>query len=281
MSEKKHFILTAIDRSPWVVAVVDYAAWVAKSLATPIKFLHTIDHANLPAPIDITGSIGLGARSESLYDLTKLEQERSRLLIKKGQFMIEAAKAQATKLGVTDQLSNQRHGALSEALIELEEQIQVLVIGANGEQSDGAKLETLIRALHKPILVVNGQFKEPKKLMLAYNGDDASNKALAMISNSKLSKGLECHVVFVGDETDEVKQLLSQAKRSLEANDMTVTTKCLHGKAEDALTAYRAANKLDITIMGAFGHHKLRNFLLGSFTANMLEATKKPLLLLR
>ena len=279
--EKQELILTAIDRSPWVEAVVDYAAWAAKSLALPIKFLHTIDHANLPAPIDVTGAIGLGARSDLLEDLTQIEQQRSRLLIKKGKLMLAAAEEQAARLMVGQYFSKQRHGALSEALVELEEQIQVLVIGVNGEQSDGAKLETLIRALHKPILVINGHFQKPKKILLAYNGDDAANKALAMISNSKLSNGLECHVVYVGSETDEIKQLLAEAEKALLANQMTVVTECLEGKAEDVLTQYRTTHDLDMVIMGAFGHHKLRNFLLGSFTANMLEKMQAPLLLLR
>ena len=38
---------------------------------------------------------------------------------------------------------------------------------------------------------------------------------------------------------------------------------------------------IDLTIMGAFSHNRFRDFLLGSFTAKMLAATNRPLLLLR
>jgi len=47
------------------------------------------------------------------------------------------------------------------------------------------------------------------------------------------------------------------------------------------LCAYQEKHAIDLTIMGAFSHTRLREMLLGSFTVKMLLHTKKPLLLLR
>ncbi|MFU8788635.1 MAG: universal stress protein, partial [Methylobacter sp.] len=38
---------------------------------------------------------------------------------------------------------------------------------------------------------------------------------------------------------------------------------------------------IDMTVMGAFGHTRIRDWLLGSFTVKMLTHSNKPLLLLR
>ena len=40
-------------------------------------------------------------------------------------------------------------------------------------------------------------------------------------------------------------------------------------------------NDIELTLMGAFSHNRFRDLLLGSFTAKMLAATNRPLLLLR
>ncbi|PKM01288.1 MAG: universal stress protein UspA, partial [Gammaproteobacteria bacterium HGW-Gammaproteobacteria-7] len=38
---------------------------------------------------------------------------------------------------------------------------------------------------------------------------------------------------------------------------------------------------IDLTLMGAFSHSRIRGFLVGSFTAKMMAKTQRPLQLLR
>jgi nucleotide-binding universal stress UspA family protein len=47
------------------------------------------------------------------------------------------------------------------------------------------------------------------------------------------------------------------------------------------LANYQVEKNIDLMVMGAFGHSRIREILLGSFTAKMLEKTQRPLLLLR
>ncbi|MBT8141465.1 MAG: universal stress protein [Gammaproteobacteria bacterium] len=286
MNTEQKLILTSVDNSPWGEAVVDYAAWIANTVKAPLKFLHTVEHLSQQENLDLSGAIGLGARGDLLEELIELEQSRSRLLIKKGQFMLQAAKSKAKELKVNDIRSSQRHGDLTEALIELEDQIRVLVIGTRDK--DGlnhsrtvSKIKTIVRALHKPILVVNGHFQKPQKIMLAYSNNAASQKALQMVSTSPLFVGMECHLVHVGESTSQMNTLMQAAVESLQNNNVTVSKVFLTGKIEEALINYRQQENLDLTVMGAFSHNKVHDFLLGSFTAKMLEKTRKPLLLLR
>jgi len=281
-------VLSCIDGSSFSEAVCDYSTWIAKTVEAPLTFLHTIEQPKVPAVGGFSGVIGLGASEEILNELTACEQTRVKLLIEKGNVMLQAAKQKASEAQVSDIKTRQRHGTLSEALVELEDSIRVLVVGISGEQHEnkvgvGTQLETIIRSLHKPILVVNKPFSMPKKIMLAYDGGDAAKKALDMIMSSPLFKTTPCHLVHVVSDENHIANdaVLQEAEAKLKAIGVDVTSATLTGKIEEVLAEYQASNDIDLTLMGAFSHNRLRDFLLGSFTAKMLETTQRPLLLLR
>jgi len=284
MNNKNNVILSCIDGSSVSAAVSDYACWIAAKIAAPLKLLHSIEQSQNPVVADLSGAIGLGSQEELLNELTELEQNRSRLLIKKGQLMLEAVKARAIKAGIDSPEISQRHGSLSESLVELEDEIRVLVIGIRGEAHEkdqagiGTQLDTVIRSLHKPILVVNKGFTEPKRVMLAYDGGEACRKALNMVASGPLLKDIPCHIVHVGENG---QALMDEAARVLRDVGIEVTTAQLTGEIDDALSQYQSENQIDLTIMGAFSHNRIRDFLVGSFTAKMLAKTNRPLLLLR
>ena len=270
-----NYVFACIDGSNFTEAVCDYSAWIANTLDAPLKLLHTIGQTQRPAVTDLSGAIGLGA-SEELH-----------LLVKKGNLMLQAAKQRVEDAGVKNIELRQQKGSLSESLVDMEEQMRVLVIGIRGtrherqQQGLGAQLETVIRAIHQPILVVNNDFTPPKKVMLAYDGGKGSKKALEIVTSSPLSKHVPCHLVHVGDKANRSERLLDEAAHQLRTAGVETTVAQLTGKVEDALVAYQLENDIDLTVMGAFSHTRVRDFILGSFTAKMLERTQRPLFLLR
>lgn len=280
----QEYVLSCIDRSPLTEAVCDYSAWIAKKVGVPIKLIHTIEQESEPAVKNLSGAIGLGASEDLLNELTDVEQNHRSLLIKKGALMLEAAKDRVERAGANQVELIQQHGTLTEALVEREQDIRVLVMGIRGKNHDtgvGTQIENIVRALHKRILIVNKNFVKPKKIMLAYDGSDAAVKALDMVASSPLFKGIQCHLVYVENDDTQSETLLMLATDILEKAGLDVTTMKMQGQMEEILANYQVANDIDLMVMGAFGHNKIRKFLLGSFTAKMLEATQKPLLLLR
>ena len=178
-------ILACIDGSSSSESVCDYASWIAKVTNRTLKLLHSIEHNHNPAVSDYSGAIGLGSQQTLLNELTDVEQSRSSLLIKKGQLMVNAAKERVITNGVTQIETYQHHGSLVQSLIELEDEMRVMVIGLRGENHEnnnnktdekiGHQLESVIRSMHKPILVVNTTFTQPKATMLALSSPYASN----------------------------------------------------------------------------------------------------------
>lgn len=289
MENQQPKVLACIDGASLTEAVCDYAAWIAQRVDAPLKLLHTIDHHQETAvSADLSGSIGLGSQEHLLEEITALEQQQSKLKLQKGKLLLKAARERVEQAGITDPLCSQRHGGLIESLIELEDSIRVLVLGLRGQVHDhrsdqiGAKLEAIIRSLHRPILVVNDRFKTPERMLIAYDGGKAADKAVDMVAASALYQGMSCHLVCVNKNEETAEKLLEQARGKLQANgNIEVITARLKGKAEQELCDYQQQHDIDLTVMGAFSHTRLRDMVLGSFTHKMLLKTRKPLLLLR
>lgn len=288
MSNQQAQVLACIDGAALTEAVCDYAAWISKKTEAPLNLLHTINHHHESSTTsDFSGNIGLGSQEHLLEEIIQLEQQQSKLKLQQGKSILHAAAEHVEKQGVASS-STQRHGDLIEAVIDLEENIRVLVLGLRGqvhenkENQIGAKLEAVIRSLHRPILIVNDSFTAPKRIMLAYDGSEAADKAVEMVATSPLYKELTCHLVCVNNNPETAKKLLKQATLRLQsANNLEVISTSLKGKVDQELCAYQQQHNIDLTVMGAFSHTRLHDMLLGSFTHKMLVNTKKPLLLLR
>jgi nucleotide-binding universal stress UspA family protein len=280
-------VLACIDGSRYSEAVCDYAAWISLGLEAPLTLLHNIEHSAIAALPDLSGAIGLGSREALLEELTEVEAKRSRLMLEQGKLMLDAARERVITAGVAVPKLKQRHDGLTESLIALENSIQVLVLGIRGEEHAqdaihlGSHLESSIRALHRPILVVNSDFKEPKQIMLAYDGSQASGKALELFIASKRFTHLPIHLVTVGESPDDAVKLQASAVETLTDAGHQVTAAILEGEPSETLHTYQVEQNIDLTLMGAFSHSRLREWVLGSMTVKMLLSSSRPLLLLR
>ncbi|MEJ2044249.1 MAG: universal stress protein [Reinekea sp.] len=279
--------IACVDGSRYSTSVRDHAIWLSQVLNAPFKALHAIEHNPNVAVSDLTGAIGLGAQEHLLSELTELEQQRNKLEIQKGRQMLETVKVHAEQAGIEHPTLVQRHGSLIESLIDLENDARVIVVGIRGEvhednnQHLGAHLESLVRSVNRPFLVVNREFTPPKAAMLAYDGSSCCLKGLEMVKNSPLFDHLPVHLVNVSGDLDKAQVLVAQAKQVLEGAGRTVHTAVLQGLPHEALCQYQKENEIDLTVMGAFSHNRLRELVFGSFTIRMLLNTEKPLLLLR
>ncbi|MBE0596948.1 MAG: universal stress protein [Desulfuromonadales bacterium] len=283
----RKLVLACIDGSSYSPAVCDAAAWAALRMEAPLAFLHVPHKEQDPPPADLSGSIGLGARESLLEELAALDEKRGRLAQERGRQLLAAAKTRARSAGIVEPEGVQRHGGLVETLTEREEGIRLLVLGKRGEAADvasehlGSHLERVIRALHRPILVTTAEFHPPQRVMLAYDGSATARKALEMVAASPLFRGLPCHLVMVGADTAEARAELARARQKLEMARFEVPSATLPGEAENVLSRYQQEHGIDLMIMGAYGHSRIRHLLIGSTTTAMLRNSAIPLLLLR
>lgn len=280
-------VMACIDGSPQAAAVCDCAAWASQRLGASLTLLHVLDRRQFPVSGDLSGIIGLGSREFLLQELATLDEKRAKLALEEGRMMLDAARQRAIAAGVAQPECRQRHGDLVEALRDLQNETRLLVIGRQGEDSDdalqhiGSQLESVIRTMHRPILVTVGQFTPPRSLMLAFDGSATTLKGVEMLAASPLFKGLPIHLVMVGNENDAVLTQLNAARDALAAGGLEVHTAIRAGEVEPTLHAYQAEHGIDLLVMGAYGHSRIRQFFVGSTTTSMIRTTRTPLLLLR
>ena len=280
-------IMACIDGSAQAAAVCDCAAWASLQLDAPLTLLHVLDQQQYPAAGNLSGIIGLGSREYLLEELAALDEKRSKLALEEGRMMLDSARQRVITAGIAQPDVRQRHGDLVETLRDLEADIRLLVIGKQGEDSGndlqliGSQLESVIRTLHRPILVPPASFSVPTSVMLAFDGSDTSRKGVEMLASSPLFKGIPIHLVMVGDDNGEHRALLDSARDALVSAGFDVHIALRSGEVEPALHAYQAEHQIGLLVMGAYGHSRIRQFLVGSTTTRMIRSTTTPLLLLR
>ncbi len=273
-------VIACIDGTSVTPAVCDYAAWASLRLEAPLLILHVLDKSEFPTQPNLSGNIGLGSREALLEELSELDEKRARLALEQGRLMLEAARDRAIADGVAAPQTMQRHGDLVGTLLDLEEEARLWVLGKHDDhlaEHLGSRLESAVRALHRPILVTSVDFTEPKRIMIAFDGSATTKKGVEMVAASPLFRGIECHVVMVGGNRGS----LDWARQKLENAGFDVTASLLTGEVEKVLCDYRRDHAIDMIVMGAYGHSVIRRFLVGSTTTNMIRNARVPVLLLR
>jgi len=288
-------VLACIDHSPFAQSVCDFAAWSAERMTAPLSFLHVLDatSGNVQGARNLSGAIGLGAREDLLEQLATLDEERARLAMEQGRLLLAGAVERARTMApgleaATRPLEvRQRHGELVDALLALESETRMLVVGKRGSASAaehghlGRHLEQVIRAVAKPILVAQQSFSPPERIMFAFDGSATARKGVELLAEGPLFKGIPCHLVYVGADRPELRSALDAAAATLEAAGLGATVALVPGNPDDALPRYQAEHGIDLLVMGAFGHSRIRHLILGSTTTAMLRRCTVSVMVLR
>ncbi|WP_404378834.1 universal stress protein [Caenispirillum salinarum] len=288
MADKK--ILACTDGStPYAASVYDHAAWAAKRIDASVEILHVLDHHSdrKSGGVDLSGSIGVDARDELLEQLAELDSVKAKVAQKRARLILEDAEKRLGAAGVSEVILTQRHGTVVETVDEFEDAANLIVIGKRGETHDvasehlGANLERVVRASRRPVLVASRAFKPIEKVLIAFDGSPSARRAVEAIGRSPLLKGLTCHVLSVGYEGSERKSQLTWATDTLKANGIDAEAVTRQGDADDVITAYVRDEDINLMVMGAYGHSRIRSFIVGSTTTTMIRTCKIPLLMVR
>lgn len=280
-------VIACIDDSQYAESICDGATWAAQRLEAPLHLLHVLDYLHGAGERNLSGTLGFGAQEALLEELASLDEKRARIAMEQGKLMLEAARERVLSKGLTDVQTRQRHGELTDTLVELENETRLLVVGKRGAESAsahghiGSHIEKIIRAMHKPILIVQREFQAPKVLMIAYDGSATIRKSIEMIAASPLLKGCHCHLVMVGADLETNRESLKWAGTLLSDAGLTVESHIISGDPENALIEYQTTHNIELLVLGAYGHSRIRHFIVGSTTTAMICRCKTSMLILR
>ncbi|MCB1486772.1 MAG: universal stress protein [Bauldia sp.] len=280
--------IALVDGSIYSKSVCDHAAWIAARTGSEVEILHVLGRRDVAtAQSDLSGSIALGARTAILEELSALDERRARLSQQRGWAILDDAKALIEAAGIAGVTTRLRIGDLVEEVAACEAHADMVVIGKRGEAADfarlhlGSNLERIVRSASKPTFVASRAFKPIERFLIAFDDGASSMKAVDHVARSTLYAGLQCRLVMAGVETDETSRQLNNARAILEAGGYDVAGAVVAGQPEKVIAEAVEADGIDLLVMGAYGHSKIRNLIIGSTTTEMVRSCQVPVVLYR
>ena len=280
---KPRKILACVDQSPYADYVADYAAWAARKLVLPLELLHIIDrHQEISASTDHSGAIGVDAQENLLNQLTEEEGTRARQVRDRGRVFLNGLRQRCEVNETISVDTRQRYGQLLSALEEQQQDVALYVLGRRGESAAhtrrdlGRHVEMISRQVRRPILTVAGEFIEPRRALIAYDGKRMTRRCVELIAKNPALNDIPVHVIMSGKRATDADKHLQWAKNTLNTAGFTVETAYLPGDPEQEITRAIGERQADLLVMGAYSRSPLRSLILGSRTNDLLRASQVP-----
>lgn len=280
-------ITAFIDGSTYAGSVCDHTAWAAERLKMPVSLVHVLGRRNPTSgqPVDLSGSLRLGARTALLDKLSKLDEERAALGHEHGRAILEDGAARIRAKADIEVMTRLRNGDLVEAVHDLARETRMMVIGKRGEAANfatmhlGSNLDRLVRSATRPVLVVSRAFKPVKRFLLAYDGGPSAERAVERLVEGSVLRGLECHILTVGNATPPDRQKLHAAAEALRGVGYAVTEHLVTGTPDSAIAEAVAEHGIDMLVLGKSGKSRLRHLFIGSTTLDLMRGCTIPVLI--
>ncbi len=280
--------MALIDGSSYGKSVCEHTAWFAGRTGGAVEIVHVLSRRDDSSQAEnLSGNLGFGARTALLEELAELDGQKARLSHQHGRAILDDASAIVTAFGIDHVTTRLRNGDIVETVEDLEADADIIVIGKRGESADfnqlhlGSNLERVVRSSHRPVLVASRAFKPIQRFLIAYDGGPSVIKAITEIARSKVFSDLECEMLSVGVETPQLIAQLEGSANLLREAGYNVLTKIEQGQPEKVIAREIETDAYDLVVMGAFGHSRIRNLIIGSTTTEMIRSCKIPLLLFR
>lgn len=281
-------ILTCTDGSAYAPSIYDHTSWAAKRLDATVHLLHMLDpHRERAETTDFSGNLGPDTGEQLLNDLVSLEEAKNRGAREQGKRVLSEAVRHLNEAGVHNVTSEQQHGELVEAVTRLEANCDLVVVGKRGESAGfakqhlGSNLERVIRASIRPVLVASRKFEPIGRFLIAYDGGPSVEKSIRFALELPLLKGLSCHLVRAGKIDSHAEWFLQEAAGKLRSVGYEVTTQATAGEPEQVISEAITREGVQMLVMGAYGHSRIRQLMVGSTTTAMVRTCHVPVLMFR
>lgn len=282
-------ILACIDTRGNTDAVIDWAAWAAVRLDCPLEFLHVLErHPEVAAVTDFSGAIGVDSQESLLKELSDQDEHRSVAMRKAGRELLSHARSRAAAAGVEHLDARPRYGDFIDTAIELQGEADLFVLGEHYHASAHARIraehhfERVIRGVASSVLVATAEaFDAPQRVVVAFDGSPGARKALARLAQHPMVAGLPVLVAMVAPDTPLARQQLKEAHAALQVAGAVAEIELVAGEPQQVLPELVKRQAPALLVMGAYGHSRLRQLLVGSTTTSLLRLSDVPVLILR
>lgn len=260
---------------PTPLSVVDDAVSVASAVGAHIAALSCEIHVEVPGHFISGAAVGLPG-------IIAGEAARSR---RNAHDLLAAFEAVATKSGISSEsvLEKCRSFEAPDLLVEYARLRDLTIMAAS---DDRWYAEAVIFGSGKPTLILPNSPRsrpfEPGTVAVAW---DFSRAAARAISDAipLLEKAKQVRVVTVLNEKHlDRKHSAEELSKNLSRHGIDIVLDRIDAKGRpigEVLETYVASHAADLLVMGAYGHSRLRELVLGGATRSLLSKPPLPILL--
>jgi nucleotide-binding universal stress UspA family protein len=276
-------ILLCVDGSKYSTAATEASLWLSKHLKSTLHVLSVVDTSLLEGPwlADLSGVAGVQPFQSLVPQLRELYKNKANIAVETA---LKMAKHQ--NISCTTEV---RVGSVINEILGAERTSELVVLGQRGEAFEstgewlGTIVERVVRKSIKPCLITPSEFRPIKSVLATYDGSEHSNHALYVACDLvKLLKARLTIITVEGMNSEEkTPWALKEGLEIAQKQGVTVSPMALHGSPEDKILELASGGQFDLVVMGAYGHTRLRELVLGSVTTRVIQKSPIPVLLTR
>ena len=274
-------VLIPTDGSAYSKVALEYGIYLAERFGAQITGLHVVDERDLEGPLlsDIAGSLGFTPYQNYLPKFRKILEDR-------GDLILEGFRSSCEQKSIRPRVKRVS-GTVPGVIAEEAKKVDLLIIAQRGEHERwssgmlGSTTESVVRRSPRPVLVTPASFREFGSVLVAYDGSIASNQALKTTCETFVFSDTRLKAVIVTGDPTRCEGLTKEIEAFVSPYQIDVDIECLRGEASKEILRYAEENRIDLIVMGAFGHSRIHDFILGGTTAYIIRNSPLPVFLNR
>jgi nucleotide-binding universal stress UspA family protein len=276
-------ILVTLDGSEHAETASQYALWLAERLQATVVGMHVVDVVSIEGSgaflHDVSGSLGFEPYLDFSSKMREALQERGRTLIE--QFH---ATCQERGIRADTRLAT---GIVANEICEQARTADLVIVGHRGVNEQfstgllGGTTESVTRKCPKPVLVSPLQFQPVTRPLLAYDGSQRAAAAMHEAAELAAALQLPLTVLHVAKDDTSAHRVIDEAQRYLATRRVEAEFITRSGHANEVILAYMAEGRHDLLVIGAYGHSRIIEMVLGSTTEYVLRNSASPVFLCR
>jgi nucleotide-binding universal stress UspA family protein len=275
-------ILIPTDGSAYGKAAIEYGIYLASKLDVRLTGFHVLDIRLLhgPAVTDISYSVGI----PPCQDVIPLVE---RSLDERADAILAAFTAQCEKAGLRVE-TRKALGITEDAIIEAGENADWIILARRGGHIHlptggilGTTAESVVRKARIPVMVTPAAFREIESIGLAYDGSRPAQGALKLALDLSRDAAWPLTAFIVTDDHARGAKLAGKVEDLAEEEGIDAATIVMPGKEDVEIMKFIQEGAVELMVMGAYGHNRLRELLLGSTTSFIIRRSTIPVLLTR
>jgi len=261
---------------------LEYGIYIAPKFQATITGLHVIDASLIQGPLitDISGAVGMQPYDGFFEAIETSLQE-------KAQFILKDFQERCKKNGFVAEVK-MTIGKIDQIIMEEAQSADVVIMAKKGEHFHlkeggllGTVAESVTRNCGKPVMVTPDKFHEIESIGIAFDGSEPAKKALKLSLKISAQAAWPLTVVMITSDAKKADKLCTEAEALAEKCSADCEMVVLQGKESEEILKFIREGSVELMVMGAYGHNRLRELFLGSTTTNVIRKSSIPVLLTR